>query len=353
MKKILIALLALMALIVFSACAPTSDNEAETDTASETQQTDTSSETQQTDGEAEQTTELETVTFVLDWTPNTNHTGVYVAVENGYFAENGLEVEIVQPAENSVIQLVAAGTAQFGINFQESLTFARDEGIPVVSIAAILQHNTSAFASPVDRGIESAKDFEGKIYAGWGMDMETATLKYLMEQDGGDFSKLEITTIGDTDFLTAAEMGMVDFAWIYEGWDGIRAELEGIDLNYVYLSDSVFDYYTPIMITSEDMIENNSDTVAAFMDAVKKGYEFAVENPEESAAILLKYAPELDEELVYASQEYLSTKYIDDAESFGIQEKEVWDRYTQWLYDQGFIETLVDSDSAFTNEFVE
>ena len=296
---------------------------------------------------------LEKVTVVLDWTPNTNHTGLYVAQDKGYFAENGLDVEIIQPSETAVLQLVAAGTAQFGIDFQESLTFARDEGIPVVSIGAILQHNTSAFAAPADRGINSAKDFEGKNYGGWGMDMETATLKYMMEKVGGDFSKLNITTIGDTDFLTAAQMGSIDFAWIYEGWEGISAQLKGVELTYVpFADDPIFDYYTPIIVTSEDMISSNSEMVDKFMDAVVKGYTFAAENPDESADILIKHAPELDAELVKASQEFLSPRYIDDAESFGVQKAEVWDRYTQWLYDQGFIETLVDSSKAFTNDFV-
>ncbi len=296
---------------------------------------------------------LEKVTVVLDWTPNTNHTGLYVAQDKGYFAENGLDVEIIQPSDSAVLQLVAAGTAQFGIDFQESLTFARDEGIPVVSIGAILQHNTSAFAAPADRGITSAKDFEGKNYGGWGMDMETATLKYMMEKAGGDFSKLNITTIGDTDFLTAAQMGSIDFAWIYEGWEGISAQLKGVELTYVpFADDPIFDYYTPIIVTSEDMISSNSETVDKFMDAVVKGYTFAAENSDESADILIKHAPELDAELVKASQEFLSPRYIDDAESFGVQKAEVWDRYTQWLYDQGFIETLVDSSKAFTNDYV-
>ncbi len=296
---------------------------------------------------------LEKVTVVLDWTPNTNHTGLYVAQDKGYFAENGLDVEIIQPSDSAVLQLVAAGTAQFGIDFQESLTFARDEGIPVVSIGAILQHNTSAFAAPADRGITSAKDFEGKNYGGWGMDMETATLKYMMEKAGGDFSKLNITTIGDTDFLTAAQMGSIDFAWIYEGWEGISAQLKGVELTYVpFADDPIFDYYTPIIVTSEDMISSNSEMVDKFMDAVVKGYTFAAENPDESADILIKHAPELDAELVKASQEFLSPRYIDDAESFGVQKAEVWDRYTQWLYDQGFIETLVDSSKAFTNDYV-
>ncbi len=299
-------------------------------------------------------TQNEKITLVLDWTPNTNHTGLYVAKENGYFADNGLDVDIIQPSEAGVVQLVAAGSAQFGIDFQESTTFARDTGIPVVSIGAILQHNTSAFAAPVDRGITAPKDFEGKTYGGWGMDMETATIKYMMEQDGGDISKVDIVSMGDTDAITAFDMNSIDFAWIYEGWEGINAQMQGVALSYVpFADDPVFDYYTPIIITSEDMISSNKETVKKFMAAVVKGYTYAAEHPDESADTLLKHAPELDADLVHESQKFLSPKYIDDAESFGIQKQEVWDRYTQWLFDQGFLKTHVDSTKAFTNEFVQ
>jgi ABC-type nitrate/sulfonate/bicarbonate transport system substrate-binding protein len=355
MKKIVLIVLAVAMLLSLAACgAPDKQEAPNTETpavsaSAETAAAETASTAPESTGAA-----LTKVTVVLDWTPNTNHTGLYVAEDKGYFAENGLDVEIIQPADPSaVLQLLAAGTAQFGIGFQESLTFARDKGVPVVSIGAILQHNTSGFAAPVDRGITSAKDFEGKTYGGWGMDMEPATIKYLMDEAGADFSKVNITTMGDTDAVTAMQMNSIDFAWIYEGWEGISAKLKGFDLSYVPLaSDPIFDYYTPIMATSEDMINNNRETVEKFMDAVVKGYTYAAENADESADILLKYAPELDAELVKASQEYLSPLYIDDAESFGVQKTEVWDRYTKWLYDQGFIETMVDSSKAFTNEFV-
>ncbi len=352
MKKVMALILALAMLAALGACAGPQEESEPQQTIAEPQQTTV--ETQQTVAETEKTEdELQKVTFVLDWTPNTNHTGIYVAVENGYFEENGLDVEIIQPSDTGVIQLIAADSAQFGIDFQESTTFARDAGIPVVSIAAILQHNTSAFAAPADKEIASPKDFEDKTYGGWGMDMETATIQYMMEQDGGDFSKVNIVTMGDTDALTAFDMNSIDFAWIYEGWQGINAQLQGVELSFVRFEDSVFDYYTPIIITSEDMISNNKETVSKFMDAVVKGYTYAAENPSKSADILLKHAPELDSELVHASQEYLSPKYIDDAESFGVQKQEVWDRYTQWLLDQGFLDTMVDSTQAFTNEFVQ
>lgn len=117
---------------------------------------------------ANESQELKEVTMVLDWTPNTNHTGLYVAQEKGYFEEQGLDVEIILPGEAGANQLVASNQAEFGIGAQESLTEARVQDIPIVSIAALIQHNTSGFASPKDKAIESPSDYEGKTYGGWG-----------------------------------------------------------------------------------------------------------------------------------------------------------------------------------------
>ncbi|HEY8421781.1 MAG TPA: ABC transporter substrate-binding protein [Thermoclostridium sp.] len=294
------------------------------------------------------------VTAVLDWTPNTNHTGLYVALSEGYFEKEGLEVTIVQPQEGTSEQIVAAGSAQFGISYQESVTFARAEGMPVVSLAAVIQHNTSGFASLVEKGITSPKDFENKKYGGWGSPIEEATLRYLMEQEGADPGKLQIVTTGDADFFQVSSTGEVDYAWIFEGWTGIEAKLRGIELNYIDLGKiaEVFDYYTPVIITSEKMISENSDVVQKFMKAVEKGYRFCIDKPEEAAEILLKNVPELDRELVVESQKYLSEKYQDDAEYWGMQKQEVWERYMLWLYENGFIEEKVDVTKAFTNEFL-
>jgi len=251
------------------------------------------------------------VTFVLDWTPNTNHTGVYVAAEKGYYAQEGLDVEIIQPSDMGADAMVASGTAQFGVSYQESVTFARAENVPLVSIAAVIQHNTSGFGALKEKNIRSPKDFEGKKYGGWGSPVEEATIRYLMEKAGADPSKVEILSVGTADFFQASSTGQIDFAWIFEGWDGVAARIRGIEINYIDLgkTDPVFDYYTPVIVTSEDMIRNNEKMVEAFMRATIKGYRFAIENPEEAADIFIKAVPEADPELIRESQKYLADKY--------------------------------------------
>ncbi len=298
---------------------------------------------------------LKKVTVVLDWTPNTNHTGLYVANEKGFFTEQGLEVEIIQPSEGTSDTIVASGKAQFGISYQENVTYARAADVPLVSIAAVIQHNTSGFASLKDKNILSPKDFEGKVYGGWGSEMEEATIRYLMEQVGADFSKVTIMTTGDADFFQASATGQIDFAWIFEGWAGMEAKQKGMDLNYIDLGKEapVFDYYTPVVITNETILKEDKALVEGFMKGVKKGYEYAIKNPEEAADILIKEVPEINQELVKESQKFLSERYQADATTWGLQKEEVWQRYTDWMFENGFIEKEIDVTKAYTNEFID
>lgn len=297
------------------------------------------------------------VTFVLDWVPNTNHTGIFVAQEKGYFAEEGLDVNIIQPGATYAWQAVSSGSAEFGVSFQEETTLARaaEEPAPIVSIAAIIQHNTSGFASLAEKNIQSPKDWEGLSYGSYGGSFDEPTVRVLMECAGGDFSKLKIVTTGSTDPLALVQTGQVDLAWIFYAWQGIQAKQQGVDLSTVMMSDyfdCIPDYYTPILITSQTMIAERPEVVRAFLKAVSRGYEFAIESPNESAAILLKAAPELDEKLVQESQTWLSPRYQADAPRWGEQKLEVWQNYSQWMADNEIIEQPIDAQAAFTNEFL-
>jgi ABC-type nitrate/sulfonate/bicarbonate transport system substrate-binding protein len=297
--------------------------------------------------------ELTKVTVVLDWVPNTNHTGLYVAKGKGYFSEAGLDVDIVQPTEGGTAQLIAAGQGDFGISYQEEVVIARTMDMPVVAVAAIIQHNTSGFASPVEKGITSPADFPGKKYGGWGSESETAMLAAVMERYGASIDDLEIINIGSADFFSSVERD-IDFAWIYYGWAGIEAELRGIELNFILLQDvePALDFYTPVIIVNEELIAEDPQLISAFLQGATRGYSDAIENPREAAEIFLKHVPELDEELVYASQEYLAEQYQADAPRWGEMKKEIWETYSMWMYDRGLLERQINPEEAFTNEFL-
>ncbi|MDQ0270825.1 ABC transporter substrate-binding protein [Cytobacillus purgationiresistens] len=297
--------------------------------------------------------DFEKITFVLDWTPNTNHTGLYVAREKGYFAEEGLDVDIIMPGDAGADQLIASGKADFGISYQEGITQARVQDVPLVSIAAVIQHNTSGFASPAEKNITSPKDFAGKTYGGWGSPVEASVIDSLMKIDNADVNDVSIMNIGDTDFFTAVQRD-VDFTWIYYGWTGVEAELRGEDINMVYLTDYTekLDYYTPVLATNEKMIAEQPEAVRAFVKAAEKGYKFAINNPSEAADILLEAAPDLDEELVKKSQEWLAPRYQDDAANWGEQKLSVWENYAEWMFENELLDKPLEADKAFTNEFL-
>lgn len=298
---------------------------------------------------------LEKVKVILEWTPNTNHTGIYVAKEKGYFKDLGLDVEIIQPSEGSSLQLVSAGKGDFAITYQEDLTYARtsDSPMPVKAIATIIQHNTSGFASPKEKNIKTVKDFEGKVYGGFGGPSEKAILQAVMEKAGADFSKLTTVDVGTEDFFIATKNNL-DFEWTFEGWTNISAKLRNFDINYIPLRelDERLDYYTPIIASSESTLNEKSDMVKKFMEATSKGYEFAINNPEESAEILVKEVPEIDKDLAVESQKFLAKEYKSDANRWGEMKDSVWDNYTQFMLEYKLINKDMKASEAYTNEFL-
>ncbi|NWL89952.1 ABC transporter substrate-binding protein [Paenibacillus sp. 79R4] len=301
----------------------------------------------------EQTKELHDVKFVLDWSPNTNHTGLYVAQAKGFYEKEGLKLDILLPGSGGADAMVASGEVPFGISYQESVTQGRTQGVPLVSIAAVIQHNTSGFAAPVDRNIKTPKDFEGKSYGGWGSPVEEAVMKSIMDIDGGDVSKVKMINMGEADFFTAVKRD-IDFAWIFYAWTGIEAELRGEPLDMLYVKDysDKLDYYTPVITTNEKLIKDDPELIKAFLRATSKGYQYAIQHPEEAADILLSAVPDLDKDLVMASQKWLSPKYQDDAARWGEQKQSVWQNYSDWMYEKKLIEKPLDTDAAFTNNFL-
>ncbi len=291
---------------------------------------------------------------ILDYVANTNHTGMYVALDQGWYADEGLNVSIVEPTEGATATLIAVGKGQIGISYQEDVTVARtlDEPLPIRAIATILQHNTSGFATYAGKGITSPADFEGKTYAGWGGPGEEAVLRAIMEGAGADFSKLNMV-ISDGSGFTALK-DKVDIMWFYEAWDNIKCQMNDFPIDYMPLRDldPRLDYYTPVIITSEDMIANHPDELRAFLRATSKGYQYAVEHPDEAAQILSKYAPDTSIEMLTLSQEYLADKYIADAPRFGEMKSSVWDGYTDFCVEYGVIGKSIPADQLYTNEFL-
>lgn len=303
--------------------------------------------------------DAEKITFCLDWTPNTNHTGIYVAQAQGYYEEAGLDVEIVQPPEDGSALMCAAGQAQFAIQAQDTMaaSLALDDPLGITAVAAVIQHNTSGIISRAGDGIDTPAGLTGKTYSTWESPIELAMLENVVNGDGGDFSKVTLIPNDITDEPAALAAHQTDAIWVFEGWGYINSEVEGVDCDYFNFSDvnPVFDYYTPVIIANNDYLESNPEQAKAFMAATAKGYEYAAEHPEEAADMLiagdntgsLKGA----EELVKKSQEFLSKKYIDDADSWGVIDADRWNAFYSWLYENDLCEKDL-TGIGFSNDYL-
>lgn len=298
---------------------------------------------------------LTPATLMLNWTPNAQHAGIYVAQANGWYEEAGIDLEIVEPAAAGADQVVGTGGVEFGVSQAESLLPARAAGVPVVSIATILPYNDSSFMALTDSGIESPADFAGTTYGGFGGPLETELLRALIACDGGDPDALEMVEVGNIDYLAGMEQDRFDFVWVFEGWDVLRArEIEGKEVNsvkFVDWLDCIPDWYTPLFITSEDLIAEQPDLVRAFVEATARGYEAAIADPAGASDALIAAAPELDAELVRLSTEYHAPKFVGEG-GWGVQDPEVWSAFATFLEEAGLLEESVDTEAAFTNEFL-
>lgn len=314
---------------------------------------------------AEDKKDSDEITFVLDWTPNTNHTGVYVADSLGYFEEEGLDIEIVQPPDDGAEVLVGSGKAEFGVSFQDTMSSIMTGGtgkgdekaVPITAVAAIIQHNTSGIMSKQGNGITSPKGMEGKTYATWEWDIEQAIIKKVMEDDGGDFSKVELIPQTVDDEVAALSAGQIQSIWVYYAWAGISAEVQNFPVDYFAFRDidEIFDYYSPVIIANDEYLEEHPDQAKAFLRAVRKGYEYAIENPEEAADILCEEVPELasNKELVVKSQEYLAEQYQADAAQWGVFDADRWNAFYRWINENELLESEIPENVGFTNDFIQ
>ncbi len=295
------------------------------------------------------------IRIVLDWTPNTNHTGLYVAHAKGFFADQGLEADILQPPEGGAETLVGGGKAEFGISFQDTLApnNASETPIPVTAVASIIQHNTSGIISLKEDGIDTPSKLAGHTYATWDMPIEQAIIKKITEDDGGKFEDINMVPSTVTDVITALKTD-IDAVWVFYAWDGIATKVNNLETNYLNFADygTELDYYCPVLIVNNDYAKTNPELVKKALTAIKQGYEYAIENPEDAAQILLNEVPELDADIVVESQKWLADQYIADAEKWGYIDQDRWDSFYGWLYENNLIENEIPEGTGFTNEYL-
>lgn len=302
------------------------------------------------------------MSLALDWTPNTNHTGIYVALAKGWYRAEGIDLTLLPySASTSPDLLVSAGKADVGISSTEGIVSDAAVGQPVVSIAAIIQHNTSALVTLASSGLNRPSMLDGKVYGGFGAPYESAVVGEVIKDDGGVGRFTNVTL--NIDPVQALTTHKIDFAWVFEGWEVIQAQRQGFNLNvFPIVNFGIPDYYTPNIITSPQAIKTKADLLKRFMAATSRGYEYARTHAQESAHILIQQAPKgtfPDPGLVVASQQFLSPHYADSARKWGLQDAAAWHNYPQFMLANNGVDDAsgkpihtLNLDTLYTNQFL-
>ncbi len=299
---------------------------------------------------------LEDVDLVLDWYPNAIHSFIYVAIQNGYFKEEGLNVHIKFPANaTDPLALPAAGKATIGIYYQPDIIMSRaNEKVPIKSIGAIVHSPLNVVIALKEKNINSPKDLAGKTVGFSGNPLNTEYVKTMVKADGGDPNSVKIIDVG-FELLSSMVTKKVDATT----GGLINHEVpvlknQGHEINYFDPSKyGVPNYYEEVFVASDKTIKEKPETLKKFMKASQKGFEFMKQNPDKALKILMDNQQKdnfpLIESVEKESTKMLLPKMDSKEEPFLTQNKKVWEDHINWLYQQGLIKEKPKAEDCFVN----
>ena len=294
--------------------------------------------------------ERTSVTLALDWYPNANHAGIYMARERGNFEQAGLDVEIFTPADpTTVLQTVGAGRDTFGITYHFDVLQARSQDVPVVSVAALVQHPLNSLMVLEESDIMSPADLAGKTVAIAGVPSDEAYLETILRHNGLSLDDVEVVNVG-FDLMPAVMSGRADAAiGVYWTHETILAEREGTPVRYFRIEEQgVPDYYELVLVAGEDTIAEQQETVTAFLGALRQGYHDALDDLDTALELLLAESPDLVEEVEREGLGLLAPLWTDDGTvPFGTQTPERWEAYATWAVAAGLLPEDTDWEAAF------
>jgi len=297
---------------------------------------------------------LTKVSIALDWFPWSNHSGLFIAQERGYFAEQGLEVDIFVPGDPStVLQTVAAGRDDFGISYQPELLIAREQGIPAVSIMALVQHPLNSVMTLKESNIVEPRDLAGKKIGAPGLPSDESLLDTMLEYQGLSLEDVEMVNVGFglvPALISKQVDAIVGAYWVHES---ISATNQGFELNIMRMEENgVPDFYELVIVANEDKIANEPDIVQRFVRGVTRGYQDAIADPQDAVQLLKRLRPEVDLEIESPGVDLLAPLWATENGVFGWQEEDRWNDFANWMVESGRLSSADGVGEAFDNQFV-
>lgn len=296
------------------------------------------------------------VSIALDWYPWSNHTGLYMAQATGAFADQGIDANIYVPSDpTTALQLVAAGQDEFTISYQTDVLLARQQGLDVVSIAALVQHPLNTIMTLQSSGITEPAQLKGKTIGITGVPSDEALLATVLASAGLSMTDVETVSVG-FDLMPALLGKRVDaIIGAYYVHEAILAQQQGQPVNAINVQEhGVPDYYELVLVTSGAMIRDHADVIQRTVNAIVAGYAAAAADPDKAIDELVKAYPETDASVEREGIKLIIPMWTDDGTvPFGTQTEERWIAFERWMREHDILTEDLDATKAFTNDFIE
>lgn len=290
---------------------------------------------------------MKRISVVLDWFPNTNHTGFLVAEKKGYFREAGVEVQI----SGDVHGMLDAHGADFVLGPQISILEKIAEGVELTAVATLTQRCDSGIVSLKESGITSPRMLEGKRLTHWAPKWFHGVVGEAVRLDGGDYGKVVLVPMDVGDIVSTLGTA-ADATWVYENWENQELIEAGKEINYFALADidPLFDFCAPSIAAARAFLGDFPEQARAFLAALSRGYVEAAEKPEESVLLVRDGLPEASDALLLRSQRHLSKILLDGKGRWGRIRPERWDRMADWMVENGYYDRR--RATEYTNAFL-
>ena len=295
------------------------------------------------------------LSLALDWYPNSNHAGIYSAIDEGFFDEEGIKLSVYTPSDpTAIISSVASGRDDFGLSYHPDILQAQSAGLEIISVLSISQHPLNSIMTLKKSEIKNPSDLRGKVVGFPGIPSNRAMLETVLSSQNININDVETVDVG-FELVKALVSGSVD-AIIGAYWthESIVMELQGYEIEIMRLEEwGVPDYYELILITNKSFLEENKSDVEKVVNSFKKGYEFSIKNPQESITSLISIAGAeiVEEDVERAGVELLIPMWQSNNLPFGHQDISKWEETYEWMYQNNFLEKELIIENLFIDEF--